>query len=214
MRGRQVQGTQYSNFTDKVLQPCQISPEQKQVELSIACWQKVENRPVNCWILLTAQDCTHLLWRRPSYFLFLCIVGEGGATPDWLEMECWGDGGTRELADGDDEGRRPPPSPAVTDTSSYVSCSSSLHKKYMHACKFGELTVEILSCLPTTPLFIKVVLHVYIRITTHGPWSSLYQERTTIKGKGGGGGAWSTHTYDLHVHVITLRITYTYYMCF
>ena len=63
------------------------------------------------------------------YFLFLDMVGDGGGTPDWLPMECCGEGGTREEDDGEAEGARscPPPSPAVIDTSSYVSCSSSLH---------------------------------------------------------------------------------------
>ena len=63
------------------------------------------------------------------YFLFLDMVGDGGGTPDELPMECCGEGGTREAAEGEAEGARccPPPSPAVIDTSSYVSCSSSLH---------------------------------------------------------------------------------------
>ena len=40
-------------------------------------------------------------------------------------MECWGEGGARAVAEGGED-RNWPPSPAVVDTSSYVSCSSSL----------------------------------------------------------------------------------------
>jgi hypothetical protein len=101
-------------------------------------------------------------------------------------MECCGEGGTRELVEGEAEGARwPPPSPAVIDTSSYVSCSSSLQqsatfKRYDSpaSANSDQVTTKVpiynialvgleLSCLmETLPTYLEWLLHVYMRGTS------------------------------------------------